>query len=133
MPNPDKHQSQFADANSNALLGAQQSNVIDVAAATALATEAQASATLTVTNAINTIAAVNGSGATSTQEGEIDALFAEVKVDLDANKVVVDRLVVESTDYKATIDALIVDVALMRTACNAILDVLEEHGLAADA
>lgn len=91
------------------------------AALTSAATETQASSSLTVTNALNTIASVNGSGATSTQEGEIDTLFAQIKTDLDANKVVVDRLVVESTDYKVSIDANVVDVAAQKVELDKLI------------
>ncbi len=98
------------DANLYAVVAATASAA---GAPTAVATETQNSSALTVTNAINTVTAAGGSGMDSTQEGEVDALFAEIKVDLDANKVVVDQLVVESTDYKATIDALIVDLAAL--------------------
>ena len=89
------------------------------AAVTAVATQAQGSAStvaaastaVTITNAINTLTAVNGDGMTSGQEGEVDTLFAEVKTDLDAIKVEVDRLVVESDDEKVQTDKLVIESA----------------------
>ena len=105
------------------------------AALTGAATESQNSSALTVTHAINTLTDPTGSGLDATGVGKIDALFAEVKVDLDANKVVVDQLVVESTDYKVAIDANVVDVAAQKVELDKLIveyallrTVLVDHG-----
>ena len=89
------------------------------AAVTAVATQAQGSAStvaaastaVTITNAVNAVSTPGGSGLDATGATEIDALFGEVKVDLDAIKVEVDRLVVESDDEKVQTDKLVIESA----------------------
>ncbi len=84
------------------------------AAATAVSLVAAASTALTITNAVNAVSTPGGSGLDATGATEIDALFGEVKVDLDATKVEVDRLVVENDDAKVQVDKLVVDVEAIR-------------------
>ena len=91
------------------------------AALTASATESQNSSSLTVTNALNTLTDPSGNGLDATGVSEIDTLFAQIKTDLDANKVVVDRLVVESTDYKVAIDQNVVDVAAQKVQFDKVI------------
>ena len=89
------------------------------AAVTAVATQAQVSAStvaaastaLTITNTGNNIDGTTGDGMAAQQITDIDTLFNQVKVDLDATKVEVDRLVVESDDEKVQTDALVVESA----------------------
>jgi len=116
------------DENDANLFGVVAQTAAAAAAATAAAAAntavnpiAIASAAVVVTNALNTITAVNGSGATTTQEGEIDALFAEIKTDLDANKVVVDNLVLESASYNTQVTAAVADFLAQKTELDKLI------------
>jgi hypothetical protein len=91
MANPNKWDSQLADATGNAMIGAQQANIADHAAPTAYTPHA--------TGAV--------------------AVLSEAATDLDTTA--------------AALDTLVDEVATIVTKVNAILDVLEAHGLMADA
>ena len=99
--------------NDKVVVSTQQTNVIDVAAATASNPTAP------------TAYSAHTSGSTP--------VTSNAATDLDTTAAALATLVTEVTTYETAISALIVDVALMRTAINAILDVLEAHGLMADA
>ncbi len=107
MANPDKQNSQMADGNDNPLIASQQSNVADAAATTA--TNLAITFTANAPTAADTQTIASGAVPTVAELGQfaanVEDFQAEVVADLDAHK----------------------------TKINAILDVLEAHGLMADA
>lgn len=107
MANPIDAVSQLADGSDNALIGSQQAKVTDAAVATAVPLVITYTANTPTPAATQTIA--DGTVPTVAELGQYTA------------------------NQELVITALTADVALIRTALNAALDVLEEHGLMADA
>jgi hypothetical protein len=107
MANPNKQDSQLADKSDNALIGSQQSLVADAASATAVPLVITFTANTPTPSATQTIA--DGTVPTVAELGQYAA------------------------NQELVITALTADVALIRTALNAALDVLEAHGLMSDA
>jgi len=98
--------SQLADKNDNPLVGLRQSNVADAAAATA--------AVLAIAYATDD-PGVTVDGTINIADGDGTLVVAEVLT-------AIEELVAEH-------NLVVADLALVRTALNAALDVLEEHGL----
>jgi hypothetical protein len=101
-----KANSQLADSSDNPLIGLRQSNVADAAAATAGA--------LAIAYATDD-PGVTVDGTINIADGDAALVVLEVLT-------AIEELVAEH-------NLLLADVALMRTALNSALDVLEEHGL----
>ncbi len=110
--------------NGKVLLADQSSNIIDVASATASNPTAPAALS-------QAAAPAGGTGATAgAYDGASnrDLMIASVNAARDD----IIALRTEVVSYEVAISALIVDVALHRTAINAILAALEAHGLMAE-
>ena len=107
MANPIKQNSQLADGNDKPLIGNQQALVADAAAATAVPLVITYTANAPTPAATQTIA--DGTIPTVAELGQYTA------------------------NQELVITALTADVALIRTALNSALDVLEAHGFMADA
>ena len=107
MANLNNQDSQLADGAGNGLIGTRQALVADAASATAVPLVITYTANTPTPAATQTIA--DGTVPTVAELGQYTA------------------------NQELVITALVADVALLRTACNAALDVLEAHGLMADA
>lgn len=104
---------QYLDASGAVLLGGRQAFVADAAADSGAGTVSPAVYTAHASGAVTVV--------------------SNASTDLDTTAAALAILVTEVITYEAAIKALIVDVASMRTAVNSVLDVLENHGLMADA
>lgn len=109
----------------NNLFGVVAQTAADPNAITGLVPESQNSQALTINsnngapNEIiadcrSPITAVGGSGASTQQETDINALFVLADANFDDLATLVNELTVESTDYKDTLDKIIADVLSIR-------------------
>ena len=145
MAQPQKGRSQLADTDSNPQIGDRGASVTAAAAATYTAPS------VTVTAPAITQAAVTDSldGATFTGTAlttsttptvdELETAFGVIGLQLNAagtdiadNNATIDQLIVDDAAILVELDNLADDVALIRTALNALIDRLEAHGLIAD-
>ncbi len=124
MTQPSKGESQFADRSDNPMISARGASVTAAAAATYAAPSATAVA---VTDALDG-ATFTGTALTTSSTPTVDELEAGLgSLGLIANACRTDIL---ATNVE--LDDLGDDVALIRTALNALIERVEAHGLIAD-
>ena len=122
--------------NDKQVVSTQQATIVDAAAATASNPTAPAALTqVAVTDALDgatfTGTALTTSGTPTVDE--LEAIAGMLGLAVNAAGTDLAALRTEVISYETAISALIVDVALIRTAVNAIIAALDAHGLTADA
>lgn len=116
MANPIKEKGLVADKNGKPMIATQQALVADPAALTATAIAAA------VPSAVATTAVTQ-----TTPYGYAGAAQG------DAVATTINSLITHTVELDLDYEAMLVDVAALRTKIIAILDILEEHGLMASA
>ena len=124
MTQPSKSTSKLVDGSDNGQIGEQGSAVTAAAAATYAAPSVTSVA---VTDALDG-ATFTGTALTTSSTptvDELEAIAGSLGLIVNANKT-------DIADTNTELAALAVDVALIRTAVNALIDRVEAHGLIAD-
>ena len=133
MTQPLKSESKFADSSDNPQLAEQGASVTAAAAAT------YAAPVVTAANpAAPTSYSAHSSGGTAvTSAGATDldstaAALATLVTEVTAYEVDIGQIIVDNAATLVELDDLADDVALIRTALNALIERLEAHGFIAD-
>ncbi len=142
MAQPSKSTAKLADATDNPQIGDRGSAVTAAAAATYAApsvtvetlteNSGQGTPNTTIVDVTGGVTDNSGSGLDAGAKTEIDALFVlcdDNFADLADQQ---SKLRVDNAATLVEVDDLADDVALIRTALNALIDRLEAHGLIAD-